>query len=223
MSPARRTIARSLAAALLWPLAGGCRTLPDFSKIASPPPAKEADPTGRIEERREVNDETGRLTHEWTVLVAPGRGAIKHGQERSWYPDGALHFEREFRYGKPTGVWRSWYENGKPRTECYYFGPQVERTMTFWREDGKLTAQGPARDGARLGVWRFWWSNGQLAEQGEYRGGLREGVWTAWSEDGERRYERVYEKNVRVSQRELEPAPAAAPIAPPEAAPVSPQ
>jgi antitoxin component YwqK of YwqJK toxin-antitoxin module len=210
VSPARRIHALSAAIALLAALAGSCRSLPDLSKLDPPPAAQEAEPTGRIENRSEIDDQSGKLTHEWTVLVVPGRGAIKHGQERNWYPGGALHWEREFRYGKPTGVWRSWYENGKPRTECFYFGPEVERTMTFWREDGKLTAQGPACDGARRGAWKFWWSNGQLAEQGEYRGGLREGVWQAWSEDGGRRYERVYEKNVRVSQRELERAAAAA-------------
>lgn len=204
--------------ALLLAVSGataGCRSKLDLSKIDPPPAAKEPDPTGRIEERREVDEVTGQPTHESTVLVTPGRGAIKHGVERIWYPGGALHWEREFRYGKPTGIWRSWWENGKPRTECYYFGPDVERTMTFWREDGKLQAQGPACDGSRRGRWKFWWSQGQLSDEGEYRGGLREGVWQAWSEDGKRRSEIVYEKNVRVSRRELEPdveiAPAAAP------------
>jgi hypothetical protein len=201
----------TLAILLLAAGAVACRTKLDLSKFQPPPPAREPDPAGRLEERREDDETTGKPRHESTVLVTPGRGAIKHGIERSWYPSGALHYEREFRYGKPVGVWRSWWENGNPRTECYYFGPDVERTMTFWREDGKLQAQGPACDGARRGRWKFWWSNGQLSDQGEYRGGLREGSWNAWSEDGKRRFEIVYAKNVRVSKREIDPDGATSP------------
>jgi len=189
----------------------GCRSKLDLPKGDAPPAAQEPDPTGRADVRREFDEVTGKLVHESAILVVPGRGAIKHGVERVWYPSGALHWEREFRYGKPSGVWRSWWENGQPRTECYYFGPDVERTMTFWREDGKLAAQGPACDGSRRGRWKLWWSSGQLSDQGEYRGGFREGPWEAWSEDGKRRFEIVYERSVRVSKREILPAVEAAP------------
>jgi len=188
-----------------------CRSKLDPSKIDPPSAAKDSDPIGRTEVHREVDEVTGKVTHEWTVVVAPGRGALKHGIERIWYPEGALHWEREFRYGKPSGVWRSWWDNGKPRTECYYFGPEVERTMSFWREDGKLQAQGPACDGSRRGRWKFWWRHGQLSDEGEYRGGLREGLWHAWSEDGKHRFEIVYARNVRVSKRELAPDSEATP------------
>jgi antitoxin component YwqK of YwqJK toxin-antitoxin module len=194
---------RFLLAALLLGVAPACRNAPDLSKVRPPGRAKELDPPGREEERTEVDPKTGKTTHEWSVIVTPGRGTIKHGVERLWFPDGSLWWEREFHYGKPTGIWRSYWENGKPRTECFYLGADVERTMTFWREDGKLSAQGPACDGARRGKWRFWWANGQLAEEGEYRSGLKEGSWIGWSRDGKRHFERVYEKNVRVSQREV--------------------
>ena len=49
-------------------------------------------------------------------------------------PSGALHWEREFRYGKPAGTWRSWWENGQPRTECHYFGPDVEQNIALISE-----------------------------------------------------------------------------------------
>jgi hypothetical protein len=195
---------RILLAALIA-CTGGCRAKLDLSKIQTPAAAKEPEPTGRAEVRREVDDATGMVTSESAVLVVPGRGAIKHGIERIWYPSGALHWEREFRFGKPSGVWRSWWENGRPRTECYYYGPEVERTMSFWREDGKLSAQGPACDGQRRGHWKLWWSTGQISDEGEYRGGFREGKWDAWSQDGQRRFEIVYERNVRVSKREIVP------------------
>ena len=215
---------RGILAGLLA-LASGCRGDIDYSKIPKPPPAREQDPLGREEERREVDPQTGRLEHEWSVFVTPGRGSLKHGTERIYFPNGKLHWEREYRYGKPTGAWRSFYENGQERTECFYLGPDVPRTMTFWREDGKVSAQGPAVDGSRRGTWRFYWANGRLAEEGEYKEGMREGTWMGWSREGKRRFERIYKKNVRVSQREMsgdDPAPAAEAEPPPSDAEPSP-
>ena len=210
MSPRSRPLQLPLALVrlALVALVPACGAPIDYSKIRTPAAAREPDPPGREEERQELDPKTGRVEHEWSVFVTPGRGALKHGEERIYFPDGTLHWEREFRYGKPTGAWRSYWENGKPRTECFYLGPEVERTMTFWREDGKISAQGPACDGNRRGKWRFFWNNGQLAEEGEFRGGLREGTWSAWNRDGTRRFERTYERNVRVSQREVAVDPA---------------
>ena len=159
---------------------------------------------GRHEPRTQHDRDTGGLLHEWRVWIVPGRGAIKDGVERIWHRNGNLHWEREFARGKPTGTWKSWYEDGTPRAECHYRGPTVETTMSFWFEDGQLSAQGPAADGARRGLWRFWWRNGRLAEQGAYREGMKEGIWQAWSEDGSERWERVYERNTRVSQKVVE-------------------
>ena len=187
--------------------ATACRSGPDWKAVPKPAAAREPAPPGRTEERREVDPKTGVLLHEYSVFVTPGRGALKDGVERVYFPNGTMHWEREFRFGKPTGAWRSWYENGNPRTECFYLGPDVERTMSFWREDGKLSAQGPACDGARRGTWRFWWTNGQLAEEGQYQSSLKEGPWTGWSRDGKRKFERVYARNVRVSQKEVDAAP----------------
>ena len=210
MSSRRSRGTPSLLLLALCVLASGCSAPIDYSKIRKPAAAREPDPPGREEERQELDPKTGHVEHEWSVFVTPGRGALKHGEERIYFPDGTLHWEREFRYGKPTGAWRSYWENGRPRTECFYLGPEVVRTMTFWREDWKISAQGPACDGNRRGRWRFYWNNGQLAEEGEFRGGLREGTWTAWNRDGTRTFEREYQRNVRVSQREITVDPAKA-------------
>ena len=188
-------------ATLLFLIAlAACRTETGLNR---PPPGARAAPAPRFEQRREHDPETGKLVHEWTVLLAPGQGAIKDGVERIWFPSGAKSWEREFKRGKPIGAWRSWHENGNPRSECFYRGPDADATMSFWHENGKLSAQGPARDGVRRGRWRFWRESGQIAEEGECVSGMREGAWIAWSEDGKSRFERLYKRNVRVSQRPL--------------------
>ena len=198
---------------LLWLCA--CRS---ESGLNRPPSGAGEPPPPHLEHRREVDHETGKLVHEWTMMRSPGQGAIKDGIERLWYPSGAKHWERDWKRGKPIGAWRSWHENGHPRSECFYRGPDVDATMTFWHENGKPSAQGPARDGTRRGTWSFWLASGQIAEQGEYENGRREGSWIAWSEDGKQRFERVYRKNVRVSQRPLAEGETPATAAPPKPA-----
>jgi hypothetical protein len=61
---------------------------------------------------------------------------------------------------REQGVWRRWYENGRPLSE------------------------GPYRDGVPDGAWRFWYGSGQIREAGEYRGGARRGRWRQWSVNG---------------------------------------
>jgi antitoxin component YwqK of YwqJK toxin-antitoxin module len=63
------------------------------------------------------------------------------------------------------------------RSECFYSGPGVERTMSYWHENGARRMQGPAVDGVRTGRWRVWFADGALAEEGDYAGGLRTGSW----------------------------------------------
>ena len=79
--------------------------------------------------------------------------------------------------------------------------------MTFWFENGQRRMQGPAKDGVRCGHWKIWFENGTLAEEGEFVGSRREGEWQAWSEDGKRAFVRVYQHDVRISEREGEVAP----------------
>lgn len=123
--------------------------------------------------KRSVDPRTGQLLREWSQLP----DGSKHGRERVWRRDGSREWEKEWDKGEPAGAWRSWYANGQLRSECFYSGAGVERTLSFWHENGARRMQGPAIQGVRTGRWRVWFAEGALAEEGEYEQGLRTGLW----------------------------------------------
>ena len=174
------------------------------------PPVQRATPLpngGQPEAHQQLDPVTGRVQHEWSTISVGNEPARKHGREVVLRKDGSKEWERGWDRGKPAGVWRSWYANGQMRSEVFFEGPAEERPMTFWFESGQRRMQGPAKDGVRCGRWKIWYENGTLAEEGEFVGSQREGEWQAWSADGQRAFVRVYQHNVRISEREGEVAP----------------
>ncbi len=162
---------------------------------------------GLPEAHQQIDPVTGKVQHEWSTIAVGNDASKKHGRETLLRKDGSKEWERGWDHGKPAGVWRSWFANGQMRSEVFYEGPTEERPMTFWFENGQRRMQGPAKDGVRCGHWKVWFANGKPAEEGEFVGSRREGEWQAWSEDGQRMFVRVYQHDVRISEREGEVAP----------------
>ena len=93
------------------------------------------------------------------------RSGKRHGPFQTWYGNGNLRQEGNYRYGQPQGRWTYYYPNGERRMEGN------------WRF-GK--AQGP---------WTHWYENGMRESAGRFRGGKREGSWTYWDTAGNLRFE----------------------------------
>jgi hypothetical protein len=176
-------------------LLGGCRSEPSL-----PPPSGVRGPDApHLEARTKVDRQTGKLLREWSVLLYSDRPAQKQGVEKIYYPSGALQWSREFDHGQPKGIWRSWYEDGQPRSESFFGDPSVDTIMTWWYPGGHIQSRGPARNGVHRGVWRFYYQNGHVAEEGTFFENQRHGDWHAWSADGKVVMLRKYVKGVRVS------------------------
>jgi antitoxin component YwqK of YwqJK toxin-antitoxin module len=70
-------------------------------------------------QRRTSEYDDGALQTEWTVLVSDG-GEIRHGYERSYFPDGSLKARGLYIDGKKQGSWRTWDEVGNLISETKY-------------------------------------------------------------------------------------------------------
>jgi antitoxin component YwqK of YwqJK toxin-antitoxin module len=127
-------------------------------------------------------DRDGHLVREQMVLAAKGAKPLAHGSDKGWYSDGAKRYEREFDHGVPKGVWRTWHANGQIASETT-FG-ETESVLRFWYDTGVVSAEGPALNGSRRGVWRFNRPDGSLRETGKFVDSVRDGTWTAWNPDG---------------------------------------
>ena len=96
------------------------------------------------------------------------------GLETSYYANGQIKEEGNYKDGKKDGLWKYWDENGKLRYEKNY------------------------KDGERDGLWKEWFKNGQLTAESNYKDGLPDGLWKKWYENGQLKYERNYKDGKRI-------------------------
>jgi hypothetical protein len=77
------------------------------------------------------------------------------------------------RDGLRVGVWRFWFEDGRPEREVEFLDGIRERAVREWHSDGTQAAEGFYSAGRRDGRWRFWDQRGQLTADLWYRDGVR--------------------------------------------------
>lgn len=198
------TVGSIRAPILLSVLLGGCASR--VPRPLSPAPEPEAgNGVPEFEARTEVDPETGAVVREWTEYRTEKGFLQRHGKEIRRWPDGSLRAERVFAFGEPVGHSREWYEDGTPRLDVTFAGPEVDASMLFWHPNGQLSAEGVGRDSVRTGPWTFYYENGQKSKQGEYVDGQRAGQWTLWYPNGGLEARGILEGNERVGNWQLWP------------------
>jgi antitoxin component YwqK of YwqJK toxin-antitoxin module len=75
--------------------------------------------------------------------------------------------------GLRTGIWRFWFEDGRPARELEFLGGVREHAVREWHPNGTQAAEGFYVAGLRDGRWRFWDQRGQLTAEAVYRDGTR--------------------------------------------------
>ncbi len=73
--------------------------------------------------------------------------------------------------GLRVGVWRTWFEDGRPALEIEYLGGVRERGAREWHPNGTPAAEGSYLGGLRDGRWQFWDERGQLTGERWYGSG----------------------------------------------------
>ena len=92
----------------------------------------------------------------------------QHGVQKSWYKDGTLHIERNYKDGKQDGVQKTWHEDGTLQTEYNY------------------------KDGEQHGVQKEWMESGDLLHDCNYKDGKVHGRCMSWRGEG------IYENGVQI-------------------------
>ena len=127
---------------------------------------------------------TGERSEDRSYLNMPDGRRLRHGQHRTWYPEGTPETLRTYDEGAPVGTWWTWWRTGALRS-AYVFEPGTETRMTWWHANGIVSSEGLARNGTRTGPWQFWYENGELKSEGDFVGGRRGGDWVLYDTDGE--------------------------------------
>ena len=108
---------------------------------------------------------------------------------KSFYPNGKMQFEYNYKNGKQEGIAKSWYESGKIKLENNYVQDKKEGIEKAWYESGKPKYESNYTNGLENGKYRAWYESGKIEEEINYVNGLLHGKDIAWHETGEKWYE----------------------------------
>ncbi len=86
----------------------------------------------------------------------------------------------DYKRGKPSGVYRAYFPDGKPLIFAVYGWGSLHGDWTEYDEFGRVTIKGKYRDGERDGTWAFR-KEGIL---GHYKKGRKSGKWKYFGPDG---------------------------------------
>ena len=120
--------------------------------------------TGRMVEARDG----GRVER----AVRDGR---RHGEERSFYPGGALRAVRHYERGAEVGVHRGWWPDGTPQFERRYVDGRADGLARTWFATGRRFEEHRYVAGQEAGLQQLWYPDGRVRASYEVRDGRRYG------------------------------------------------
>jgi antitoxin component YwqK of YwqJK toxin-antitoxin module len=99
------------------------------------------------------------------------RNGKRHGPFQTWYPNGRLRQEGNYRYGQAQGQWTYYYPNGQKRMQGNWRFGKAQGSWTYWHENGVRESTGRFLDGEREGSWTYWDTAGEIRFEGSWTDG----------------------------------------------------
>jgi len=99
------------------------------------------------------------------------------------------------------GVHTTYYQNGQLRTEENYKDGVLHGLYKSWHEPDPPFSEGNYRDVKLDGLFREWWKNGQLKYEGNYKDGKLDGVIKQWYKNAQLQLEINYKDGVKISEK----------------------
>lgn len=103
------------------------------------------------------------------VCLYKGKGENREMiRETTFYPNKQMQMDGGYKNNKREGVWKYWYENGKPWSEGFYVNGKSEGKRTTYFENGKIRYVGNYREDMRVGKWQFFDETGRMLSEVDY-------------------------------------------------------
>ncbi len=97
----------------------------------------------------------------------------------------------------------------KPKQETLNIKPLKDRkhqgTLKLYYDNGQLKSEIAYRLGLREGLYRIFYENGQLKVEGTYRADKMHGLFKRYNNQGQQLAEEMYEDNVLLSRKLIQP------------------
>ena len=121
-----------------------------------------------------------------------GDKEIKDGLCETYYENGQLEEEGNYKNGKKDGLWKEYYENGQLSSEEEFKDDKRDGLRKSYYENGQLEEEGNYKNGKKDGLWKEYYENGQLSSEEEFEDDKRDGLWKSYYENGQLQFEVYY-------------------------------
>ena len=122
--------------------------------------------------------------------------AIKVGKWSYWHENGQLNAEQFFTNGTPSGVWKSWYRDGKQEFVIDF----NTGNSTYWFQNGVKSEEGKMLPSMQKdGAWVGYYESGKKNYDGSYRNGQKDGLWNWYDEQGKIYFIEKWTNGVKVN------------------------
>lgn len=109
-----------------------------------------------------------------TIFLSPHK--IKNGE-----CEHLIHFPDDI---KGSGVFESYYPNGKKRSQIEYQDGYYQGKIQFWFANGLKEQESAIINGESEGDYKIWHPNGQIALSMKYKNGIESGIRQRWYQNG---------------------------------------
>ena len=108
------------------------------------------------------------------------------GKSFSWYDNGKIHTEAEYRDSNLIGILEIWYPNGQINSITKRDSEGLENGESLiWYENGKLKQTGFFKDGQFNGTWKEFYESGMVKSIRNYKDGDSIDLWMYFNEKGD--------------------------------------
>ena len=118
---------------------------------------------------REVNSTDAEMRE--GIAYVKGETKAFTGIIKSYYDNGNLEFEVNYKDGKKEGLFKRYYENGNLKSEGNFKDGKLEGLSKLYYENGNLESEGNFKDDKQEGLFKVYYENGYLMAQYYYKDG----------------------------------------------------
>ncbi|MEQ8242526.1 membrane-binding protein [Fulvivirga sp.] len=117
---------------------------------------------------------------------------ILEGKYLSYYINGNIESEGQFKNNETYGEWNFYYETGKLKMKGVVKRNSSDGYWEYYYEQGSKSMEGEISNQKRRGEWKIYYESGKLKEKGVFVNNKREGHWNEYYEDGQLKGEADY-------------------------------
>jgi antitoxin component YwqK of YwqJK toxin-antitoxin module len=107
------------------------------------------------------------ITSEFSIKATQDT-VTANGDHVERYKNGVIRIRGMMKDGKREGLWKSWYEDGKPWSETTFKAGIKNGKTTTWYENGNKRYEGEYSNDEESGNWTFWDESGKEVSKQDY-------------------------------------------------------